>query len=100
MSPVSKLVPSSAVAVWAVLSLLVTVTAAPLAAVSEAGVNLKLLIVSAFELPPEAGDDDAWVDFDGALASLPPPQPAISVAVAETTTSQVVMRREVMPPPS
>ena len=89
-SPVSKLCPSSAVAVCVVLSSLVTVTRAPCLTVTLAGENLKLLIVTAFELPPDAACDDDPLEFAEALGLLPPPQPATSRAVAATTASELM----------
>ena len=88
--PVSKLCPSSAVAVCAVLSWLVTVTRAPCLTVTLAGENLKLLIFTALELPPDAACDDDPLEFADALGLLPPPQPANSRAVPAMTTSELM----------
>ena len=91
--PVSKLCPSSAVAVCAVLSWLVTVTRAPCLTVTLAGANLKLLILTAFELSPEVACDDDPLEFADALELLPPPQPANSRAVPAMTTSELMKWR-------
>ena len=87
--PVSKLCPSSAVAVCAVLSSLVTVTRAPFVTVTLAGENLKLLIVTASELPPDPCDDEP-LEFAEALGLFPSPQPASSRAVTAMTTSELM----------
>jgi hypothetical protein len=91
--PVSKLCPSSAVAVCEVLSWLVTATPPPCLTVTLAGENLKLLIFTALALPPDAGCDDDPLEFAEGLGLLPPPQPANSRAVPAMTTSELMAWR-------
>jgi len=88
--PVSKLCPSSAVAVWAVLSWLVTVTRAPCLTVTLAGENLKSLIFTALELPTDTACDDDPLESAEALGLSPSPQPANSRAVPAMTTSELM----------
>jgi hypothetical protein len=73
-----------------VLSWLVTVTRAPCLTVELAGENLKLLIFTALELPPDDAWDDDPLEFAEALGLLPPPQPANSRAVPAMTTSELM----------
>jgi hypothetical protein len=49
--------------------------------------NLKSLIVTAVELWLDAELDEEWLGFTVALPLSPPPQPAISIAVAPTARS-------------
>jgi hypothetical protein len=60
--------------------------AAPCLTVTLAGENLKLLIFTALELPPDAACDDDPLESAEALGLLPPPQPANSRAVPAMTT--------------
>ena len=85
--PVSKLCPSSAVTVCGVVSSLATLTRAPGLTVRALGTNLKSLIVTPVELWPDAELDEDWLGFAVALPLSPPPQPAISIAVAPTARS-------------
>ena len=75
---------------WSVLSWLVTVTPAPCLTVTLAGENLKLLILTALELPPDAACDDDPLEPAEALGLLPPPQPANSKAVPAMTTNELM----------
>jgi hypothetical protein len=77
--PVSKVLPSSAVAVCAVLSWLLTVTPASGLTVTLAGANLKSLIFTVLAEPRA---------FAEAAGSLSPPQPASSSAVPAMTVSE------------
>src|SRR4051794_25841084 len=83
--PVSKLWPSSAVAVCGALSSLVTAILAPLFTVRLAGANLKLRIVTASPLAADAGLAEARGGLGEELA--PPPQPASSAAAVAMATS-------------
>jgi hypothetical protein len=56
--------------------------------VALAGENLKSLIFTALELPPDA--DDEPPDFAEAVGLLPPPQPANSRAVPAMTTRELM----------
>jgi hypothetical protein len=102
MFPVSKLLLSSAVVVWAVASRLVTVIVSWVT-VREAGTNLKLSIVTAAG-PALGGDCDEPLDVGccdalGFAAPCAPcelselPQPVIDAATAAAATSKVVRCR-------
>src|SRR4051812_44426768 len=101
MSPVSKLVPSSAVAVCAVLSWLATLMRVPLSTVSEAGENLKFEMVSAPEPLLGFGAEDpvdvaAWPGRpDCVVAGREPelPQAAIGPGTVASATSEAVTWR-------
>jgi hypothetical protein len=92
IGPVSKLWPSSAVKVCAVLSSLATAIGPSPLTVSVAGLNAKLSIL--IPLPEEDAalldDDEPPLDDDepplgvGAFAVPDPPQPAINAAAAAT----------------
>jgi hypothetical protein len=92
MSPVSKLLPLSAVAVCAVLSRLVTVTRAPRSTVSDAGANLKSEIVIESEPLLCLGWEDPLGLAAAGLGSEPP-QPAIGPATAVSATSEAMTWR-------
>jgi hypothetical protein len=86
MSPVSKL-PSSAVAVCAVVSSLATARCAPALTVIVAGTNLKLLISTpdreaAVAVPPPLAVLPALAVLPVSLPLLPPPQPDIAASAA------------------
>jgi hypothetical protein len=67
---------------------------APRLTVTLAGANLKLLIFTALEFPPDAACDDDPFEFADALGLLlPPPQPANSRAVPAMTTSDLMAWR-------
>jgi hypothetical protein len=85
--PVSKLCPSSAVTVCGALSSLVTFTRPPGWTVRALGMNLKSLMVTPVELWPDSELDEEGLGFAVALPLSPPPQPAISIAVAPTASS-------------
>src|ERR1044071_4438508 len=84
-SPVSN-APPSAVIVWVVLSLLVTVTLAPVLTSSVEGLNLKSWIVTASEPPvAEAGLDGCCAAGVESLL-LDPPQAETRAAIASVIT--------------
>jgi hypothetical protein len=58
--------------------------------VTLAGANLKLLIFTALELPPDAACVDDPLEVADPLGLLPPPQPANRRAVPAMTSSELM----------
>jgi hypothetical protein len=85
---VSKLCPSSAVAVCVALSSLLTVTPAPGLTVTLAGENLKSLIFT--PLPATAVWVDEPLDFAELWELLAPPQPASSRAMEAMPANDLI----------
>jgi hypothetical protein len=90
---VSKLFPSLAVKVWAVLSSFVTLTRASPPTVSVEGWNAKLSILTALGEVALAEDADDEVPFGvGAFAVPDPPQPTSSAAAMPATAIELMTR--------